>query len=124
MNEKLFQSIFEKIQNYLPADWRKMVFFAGYTEGSYSMKFYSKGCEGSFIDCFSLQGITRAKLINTFMDIDKILLKARSSLEGKAKWTIFTLIVDFEGNMQAYFDYANHSEDMIDYEERWKEKYL
>jgi len=32
MNEKLFQDIFDKVQDYLPADWEKMVFFAGYTD--------------------------------------------------------------------------------------------
>lgn len=124
MDEKLFQGVFDKIQDYLPAEWNKVVFFAGYTNGSYSMKFYSKDMGESFIDCFSLPGITKAKLIKTFMDIDKILSKERVGLESEAKWTVFTMIVDAEGNMKTYFDYMNHSEDMISYEKEWKKKYL
>ena len=105
MNEKLFQNVLEQIQEYLPADWRKMVFFAGYTEGSYSMKFYCNDHRGSYIDCFSLTGIKRTKLIKTFMDIDKILARERARLEREFRWTVFTMMVDSEGNMKTEFDY-------------------
>lgn len=124
MEEQLFQDIFDKIQDDLPAEWNKVVFFAGYSDESYSMKFYSKDIGGGFIDCFSLPGITKAKLIKTFMDIDKILSKERNRLEGENKWTIFTMIVDAEGNVKTYFEYGDHSDDMISYEREWKKKYL
>lgn len=124
MDEKLFQNVLDKIQDYLPADWRKMVFFAGYTEGSYSMKFYSKAQRGSFTDCFSLPGIKRTKLIKTFMDIDKILARERAGLEGESRWTVFTMMVDSDGNMKTEFDYNDHSDDMVMYEKEWEQKYL
>ena len=106
MNEKLFQNVLEQIQEYLPADWRKMVFFAGYTEGSYSMKFYCNDHRGSYIDCFSLTGIKRARL------------------EREFRWTVFTMMVDSEGNMKTEFDYDDHSDDMVLYEKEWEQRYL
>ncbi|MEZ3461740.1 MAG: antitoxin YezG family protein [Lachnospiraceae bacterium] len=124
MNEKLFQDIFDKVQDYLPADWEKMVFFAGYTDGSYSMKFYSRNNGAEYIDCFCLQGITKKMLIRLFMDIDKILAEERMSLDEKNRWTVFTMQVDSDGNMRTEFDYIDHTEDMVSYEREWKERYL
>ena len=124
MNEKVFQEVWDKIQDYLPADWQRMVFFAGYTEDSYSMKFYSKPDNGSYIDCFRLPGAVKAKLIKLFMDVNKILAEERKKLDDKNKWTVFTMMVDSDGNMKADFDYSDHSEDMISYEREWKKKYL
>lgn len=124
MDEKIFQEVWDKIQDYLPDGWKKVVFFAGYTEGSYGMKFYCKSDGGSYIDCFRLPGAIKTKLIRTFMDVDKILAKERKKLDGKNKWTVFTMMVDADGNMKAEFDYSDYSEDMISYEREWKNKYL
>lgn len=124
MNNKIFQDIFDRIQNYLPVDWEHMIFFAGYTEGSYSMKFYTKDGKSGYLDCFNMQGITKGQLVKLFMDIDKVLSKERTNLDDKHKWSSLTMIVEADGTMKTEFDYEDHTEDMISYEKKWKEKYL
>lgn len=124
MNEKLFQEVFDLIADFLPEGWNKMIFYAGYSVGSYSMKFYSKTEKGKYIDCFSIPGASKAKLVKTFMEIDKVLSKSRKELGDSNAWTIFSMSVDCDGNMKTDFEYDDHSEDMIAYEKKWAEKYL
>lgn len=124
MNQEVFQDVFDKVGDYLPIGWQKMVFFAGYTKGSYNMKFYYKNSKGEYFDCFNIPGIEKANLIKLFMDIDKVFSKERKKLNDKDRWSIFTMAVDFKGNMKTEFDYKDHSEDMIAYEREWKKKYL
>ena len=47
---------------------------------------------------------------------------SRKALSEKDRWTIFTMTVNEDGNMQAEFDYGDHSEDLISYEREWKKK--
>ena len=124
MNESVFQEIFDMIQDYMPRDWKKMVLFAGYTDGSYSMKYYCMSSDGTYKDCFSIPGVSRADLIKLFKNIDTILSSERDGLDEKDKWTIFTMAVSDAGRMKAEFDYKDHSEDLISYERQWKRKYL
>lgn len=124
MSEKVFQEIFDKLQEVIPADWKRIVFYAGYTSGSYSMKFYIDCGDGIYVDCFSQKDINRAKLIKLFMDIDKILVPIRNSLSDDSKWSVFTMLVDEKGNMKTEFDYTDISENLIAYEQEWKKKYI
>lgn len=124
MNEKIFQSVFDIISDFLPEGWDRMVFFAGYTKGSYSMKFYSKVKKGEFVDCFNLPGVSKAELIKSFMEIDRILSKSRAELGEVNTWTVFSMSVDGNGKMKTDFEYDDHSEDMVAYEKKWAEKHL
>lgn len=124
MNEQIFQEVFDLVQDFLPQNWTKMVLFAGYTEGSYSIKYYCKTEEKDFMDCFNLGVTSQANLIKLFINIDKVLSKERESLDDKNRWTIFTMMVDHDGRMRTEFCYDDHSEDMIIYEKEWKKKYL
>jgi hypothetical protein len=125
MNEKVFQDVFDRIQDFLPVNWKKMVFFAGYTSGSYSMKFYVQNNDNEgYVDCYNLPDTSRAELIKLFMDLDRVLSESRKALSEKNRWTIFTMTVKEDGNMKTEFDYGDHSEDLISYEQEWKKKYL
>ncbi len=124
MNDKIFQNIFDRLQYYLPEAWKKVIYFAGYTEGSYSMKFYIQDEKGEYTDCFHLQGVSKGQLVKVFMDIDKVLSKEREKLDDKHKWLSFTMIVEENGAMKTDFDYEDCSDDVISYEKSWKEKYL
>lgn len=123
MDEKIFQDVFDIVADFLPKDWDRMVFFAGYTEGSYSMKFYSKAEKGEYVDCFNLPGASKAKLVKAFMEIDKIVSKSRKE-QGVNNWTVFSMSVDSNGKMKTNFEYDDHSEDMVAYEKKWTEKHL
>jgi hypothetical protein len=124
MSEKMFETIFKMIRDYLPEKWEKVIFFAGYTEGSYSMKYYVKNQAGEYEDCFHLLGLTRPQLIQLFMKIDKTLSAERASLDETKRWTVFTMSVEHDGKIKSEFDYGDHSEDLIAYENEWKKKYL
>lgn len=124
MNNEIFQKVFDLIQPCLPADWKKMVLYVGYTEGSYSMKFYTSDENGNYTDCFSQKGANKVKLIQLFMSIDKVLAPERKTLEDKNRWSVMTMIVDSKGVMKSEFDYADIRENTIAYERSWKEKYI
>ena len=123
MNDKIFQDVFDLVYPVLPQDWEKAALFAEYTEGSFSIKFYCKK-NGTYIDCFNMNTISRADLTQLFWKIHKILSKERASLDDKNRWTVFTMMVEADGKMRADFDYEDHSEDMISFEREWEKKYL
>lgn len=52
MEDKLFQRIFDILEPVLPGHWKRLVFFAGYIEGSYTMKYYVKDDNDEYTDCF------------------------------------------------------------------------
>ena len=68
--------------------------------------------------------IDRGKLIKMFIEIDKTLSEERNLLEEKDKWTVMTMLVDSNGKMKSEFDYLDISENSIEYERKWKEKYI
>lgn len=124
MNEKIFQEVFDLLQDFLPQNWTKTILFAGYTDGSYTMKYYCRTGNGTYTDCFSFGGVSRADLIKLFINIDKILSKERALLDDGNKWSVMTMIVNDEGRMKTEFNYDDHSQDMLGYEKEWKKKYL
>ncbi len=124
MDNKILQNVFDLIQPLLPDKWNKMILYVGYTSGSYSMKFYIGDEKTNYIDCFSLKSIGKAQLIKLFMSIDKIIAQERNKLEEKDKWSVLTLTVDKNGKMKADFDYTDINENSIEYERKWKDKYL
>lgn len=124
MEENVYQTVFDKVVDFLPDGWKKMVFFAGYTNGSYTMKFYSENCNKEYKDCFNMPGVSKASLVKLFMEIDKVLSAHRKKLGNDKAWMVFTMSVNSDGCMKTDFDYDNHSDDMVAFEEIWKAKYL
>lgn len=124
MVNEIFQKVFDILQPVLPSDWKKMVLFVGYTSGSYTIKYFTCDNKGKFTDCFSQIGINKAQLIKLFMNIDKIVGSERKKLDEKDKWSTLTMTVMADGKMKIDFDYADMSDGMIAYEQRWKEKYI
>lgn len=124
MEDKSFQKIFGVLESVLPEHWKRLVLFAGYTQGSYTMKYYVKDDNDLYTDCFSQNVIGNAQLIKVFMNIDKIIKVERDKLDDKSKWSVMTMIVDADGNMKTEFDYSDISEDSIGYEQNWRKKYI
>lgn len=124
MDNSIFQNVFDVIQPMLPEVWEKVVLFVGYTEGSYSMKYYIFDKADNYVDCFSQKDLTRAQLIKSFMNINKVLKVQRSELDDKDRWSVMTMIVYSDGSMITDFDYTDISENLIEYQEYWEKKYL
>ncbi|GMO02926.1 hypothetical protein LSA36186_11750 [Lachnoanaerobaculum sp. JCM 36186] len=123
MDNKIFQEVFDILQSVLPTKWERVCFFAGYTEGSYTMKYYTY-YNGMYVDCFSQEEISRTQLIKLFMSIDKLLSPERKKLDEEHRWTVMTMIVGADGSMKSEFDYKDISEIAIQYEREWESKYL
>ena len=123
MNEKTYQNIFDLIQDHLPPMWKKVVLYAGYSTGSFSINFHVMNMDGSYTDCHKLGISTKAQLIKLFMEINNVIKSSRKSVNLEA-WTVFTMIVENNGNMITHFDYEDISESPIAHEKKWKEIYL
>lgn len=124
MNSDMYQKIFDLIAEVLPENWSKLVFVAGYTEGSYSMKYYVKMGATDYLDCFELGNIDNLQILQLFIKLDSVISSERSLLQDSEKWNVLSMTVDSEGKMKTDFDYTDISNDVIAYEEEWKKKYL
>lgn len=124
MDNKIFQCIFDNLLEVMPDKWTKIVFYARYTDGSYSMKYYFDEGDGKYVDCFNQIGVNKIQLVKLFQKIDIELSTQRKKMDEDKRWTVFTMTVDSEGNMKTDFDYVNIEENIISYEQGWKNKYL
>lgn len=124
MTDRIYQDIFDKLLDFLPDDWKKVIYVAWYTNGSYSMKFYSKTDNNKYVDCFNMPGISKSAITNLFMDLHRLIAENREELDKNKLWTVFTMQVDSNGYMKAFFEYEDHSRDLLKYEREWEKKYL
>ncbi len=124
MKNELYQQIFNELQKVLPKEWSSVVFYAEYSSGSYSMKYYVKNGTGKFTDCYKLSGLSKAQIVKTFIDLDKIITPVRKELPEKDKWSIMTMILDSKGEFKVEFDYTDISENSIIYKREWEKKYI
>ena len=122
MDEKIFQEIFDQLEETLPEDWEKLAFYAEYAQGSYSMKYYVKRAGLDYRDCYGLE--KSEQRYHRFMKIDRIISPVRNALAEEKRWNVFTLLVEKDGTFLAEYDYDDVSDNSIEYARRWKEKYL
>ena len=123
MEGQVIQQVFDLINDFLPAGWKKMAFYAGYTSCSYEMKFFVDKGKG-YVDCFKIYDIDGFEIFDLFENIDNVLTQQRKKLKKKDKWTVFTMLVDSNGKFNVYFDYQDISEISIEYFMQWQKKYL
>lgn len=119
-SNEIYQKIFEQIEKNLPNDWKKVIVYIAYTEGSYSVKYYVKDKADIYTDCFK-QVKNKAQLINLFLKINKII---ESSCKTPRQWSVMTMIINSNGHMKTDYSYEDISDNMIAYEKEWKKKYL
>ena len=122
LNEKLYQSIFDKVSAYLPDEWERLVVYLEYGEDSYSFSFYVKQ-KGKYVKCYDLPGVSEDKLMNTFKLIDNEVLKERKKTRGDL-WSNMTMTVSNDGSMHTDFNYTDLSEGAYKYSKKWKAQYL
>lgn len=67
MSEKeMLQGIASILEETLPEDWSKVVFYAEYAEGAFSIEYYVAGSgKDDFVKCFDQKGVSRASLMKT-----------------------------------------------------------
>ena len=120
MDQELFQNVFDQITGALPETWEKVTFYAAYIGTSYTMKYYVSTANEKNVSCFELPGITKAALVRSFLQVDKALSKVRVALDGSNRWNVLTMVAEKNGHFKAFYDYADLSENAIEYERSWR----
>ena len=119
-----FQEIFDKIEEFLPVDWSKVIFYAEYGVNSYSMEFYAAKEGGEYIKCFALPGVNRVDLLKLFQEINLLIKKKRDAAASGKLWSNMTMKVEHSGAFKVDYDYTDLLENAYEYKNLWKEKYL
>lgn len=122
MDKKCLQEIFSILEDVLPLEWNNVAFYAGYTSGSYTMKYFVD-CGHGYIDCFSLPEVKKPQIIRAFLSIDKIISAERGKTDDKNRWSVLGLFVDATGKMTVELEYCDIAETGIQHELEWKEKH-
>lgn len=123
MSENTYNLIFNKIKRYAPHGWDKVVFHAKYIPGSYSMNFYFKK-GNKYFDSYSLVRNNLNLMNSCFSEINNIILPERKALPPKDRWTVMTLTVDKNGKFKTNFDYSDHTDKELTWQDDWKKTYL
>ena len=56
--KKMLQGIASILEETLPEDWSKVVFYAEYAEGAFSIEYYVAGSgKDDFVKCFDQKGV-------------------------------------------------------------------
>lgn len=119
-----YQMIVDKLQSIIPMQWKKVVYMAEYTSGSYSMRcFYDNG-DGKYLDCLTVAGNSKVQIIKVYKELDNEIQKVRKTLEGDKLWYSLTLKIESDGNFKAEYDYDSHEENAIGYIDAWKRNNL
>lgn len=113
--------IFNEIQDYLPEKWDKVIYWALYTNDSYSMKYFIKQ-DDKYTDCFDLY--KDEELIELFIKLDEIIQNYKANLKESNKWTAMVLEVNSDGSFKTNYDYADLKDIIVEYEEKLKNEYL
>ena len=125
-DNKLFAEIASQLQKILPVSWKKVCLYADVSEESYEMFYYvffDKQVDS--VQCYQLP----QKFNISESDIDEVfailaeLLRTRKQ-EGDETWKVFTFILSFDGEVDVYYAYDDHSEDSLAFKCKWKQQYL
>ena len=126
MNEKkMLQGIVSILEETLPEDWNKVVFYGEYVEGAFSIEYYVADSEkGYFVKCFHQKGVSRASLVKNFMAINKLIEPERAALKPEKRWGSMTLVLYSNGKFKVDYDYSDATENAYARKKDWKKKYL
>ena len=76
-----------------------------------------------YINCFDLEksyGISRKELREKFKELHVLL----SPDQKEKNWYVLTFILNSDGKFSVEYEYTDYSENSLDYQRIWKEKYL
>ena len=109
--KKMLQGIASILEETLPEDWSKVVFYAEYAEGAFSIEYYVAGSgKDDFVKCFDQKGVSRASLMKNFMAINKFIEPERAALKPEKRWGSMTLILHSNGKFKVDYDYSDMTE--------------
>ena len=129
LEQQMDQNIFDIFQDYLPRDWYEVVFFAGYyKDDSCYLKYWVRGENGPFINCFNLipepQEGEEDIIQEQLMELHREIKFVRTNLNDKQKWVCMEMTLTSQGHMSKKYDYADGvaEADLKQYVENYKSK--
>lgn len=122
MNDKIYQLIFDNLEQYLPNTWDRLVVYLEHGAGSYSYSFFVKVGD-SYTKCYDLKGINEDDLMTSFAQIEEAVFAERAKSKTEL-WTNMTMIVETTGKMKTTFDYTDLSSGSYQYKKNWEKAYL
>lgn len=122
-NNKFFQSIYNRIVEYIPNNWELIVFYAEYIQYSYTMEFYYK-MHNKWVKCFDIAGCTEDDFISLFENLNLLISEEREHLNDANQWISMTLVIDSHGKVKADYSYDEKAVDSYSSHIDWKTKYL
>lgn len=121
--KKMLQGIASILEETLPEDWSKVVFYAEYAEGAFSIEYYVAGSgKDDFVKCFDQKGVSRASLMKNFMAINKFIEPERAALKPEKRWGSMTLILHSNGKFKVDYDYSDMTENAYARKKAWKKE--
>ena len=122
ISERVFQGIFDELNEYLMDGWENLVVYLEYGEASYSFSFYEK-IHGEYVKCYDFPQVSDESLDTSFSKIDELISNERNK-DVDSLWTNMTMTVKPTGEMHADFDYTDLSGGTYQFKKDWKKKYL
>ena len=122
INEKIFQSIFDELSQYLFENWKSLVVYLEYGVASYSFTFFVKK-EDEYVNCYDIPNVSEDLIDKSFEKIDLLVREERMKNEGSL-WTNMTMVISSTGDVHVDFDYSDLSEGSYQYFKEWKAKYI
>ena len=120
MSKEISDELFDIIQDYLPQEWDKVVYWALYTSNSYTMKFFVKKND-KYTDCFDI--ITEEELYELFKKLNNLIKENRGKTKND-KWTAMILTVNSDGKFKTKYEYNDIDDNFIEYEANIKKEFL
>ena len=130
LQQKMYQDIFSKIQEFLPQGWKKVDFHVYHTSSSFGIKYYVMTEKNEWIDCYKLlDNKLRTKLFSSIYDG---ITNIWNQLPKKHKWHVLNMIVDNQGHIDVAYDYADDVKDneeklfsyLYNEEKEWDKKFV
>lgn len=120
----LFQGIYEKIADYLPTEYEKLVFYAEHQSSAYKFEFFvfSNGTE--WIKCYDLQDIELDDLLDSYEEINELITAVKEQDPVSNQWDILTITIDKSGRFSADYQYKDADFDEYQHNAIWRYKYL
>lgn len=124
MNEKIYGIIANEILKITSSNWKEIIFYGEFGEGSYEFEYYVNLGDNKFVKCFNLKDVSMMDILNLFKNINNIISEERKKISKDKLWTNCTLKFNKEGRFKMDFDYTDLSQNSYVYHEVWKYKYL
>ena len=122
MENNVYTELGKNIIAVLPKNWERVCLYAQISTDSCEFFFHVK-IGDKYIYCFDLEksyGISRKELREKFKELHGLL----SPDQKEKNWYVLTFILNSDGKFSVEYEYTDYSENSLDYQRIWKEKYL